>query len=418
MVELEKQIDNLDKQLQSETITLNENIINSLEAHYLAALENEKMLYKTLNAQKNALLKSKEKTVGYSSLLREVETNRKIYDQLLEHMKEISIANGITDSAISIIDEAFVPYAPFSASFMRQLALGSLLGIFLGIIFAFTREYFDDRIKTTKELEQLTILPILGNIPHNQNKVNFQDQKYDKTSSLEIEAFQSLTANLEYLTDDIPRIIHITSTQPGEGKSITALQLAKTFAQNESKVLLIDADLRKPSLYKYFSAFENENFKSLSDYLQGHSTVEELTKKSACDNLSVLLEKRSTFNPAKLLANNRFITLLDYAMDHFDFIIIDSPPVMGLADALILANRSIATLFVVASNETKRTLLVNALKRIQLGYGQVIGFVLTKDKSTPKEHYGFDYYYDNPPDQDYNYMLAPYVRLVVTPKIS
>lgn len=399
MRELDRQIKELTQQISKQRQLLNASNMASLKNRYLAAKEKEALLAKELQDKKTALIHEKKQTIGYGALHRDVETNRLMYEQLLKYLKEVSIAQGITYSNISVIDEAIVPFAPISPNVMREFLIGTLMGFFLGLMAAFLREYFDDKIRTSEDLENLSILPVLGVIPFTKKNKAALPADLGSEHSIGAEAFHSLVSNLDYVSEEgIPRILHITSSRPGEGKSSTALQLAKTLADSEDnkKILLIDADLRKPSLGRYLGT---EHPNTLSDFLRGKANMDDILLNSKVPNLSLISDKGAPCNPAKLLAGDRLIELLDQATQKFDHVIIDSPPVLGLADALILANRSIATLFVVSSCETRKKYFKDSIKRIKLSCGNLNGFVLTKSKTLNASYYGMDYYYGTPQQQ-------------------
>ncbi len=392
MIALKKQINETQRQIKAETQKIRSNAQNDYKSRFLAAKEKVERLGEKLELKKSELLSQRDKSIGYTILQREVETNRQLYNNLLQRMKEIGIAGGVVSNNISIIDEAFVPDSSYSPNIARNTLIGGMLGFMLGIAFAFFRETLDDTIKDIQELKDFSSLPVLGVFPYIKHK-NKRDLVVLTNGEFSIanEAFRSLLTNLEYVdSNGLPRILHITSASPGEGKSNTAVNMALTLADSKKKVLLIDADLRKPKVSTYLGVKNNAG---LADYLVGKTEINEVIVASNTDNLSVITAGTSVPNPAKLLADNRLIELLEYCGHEFEHIIIDSPPLLGLADALILANRADATLFAVACEETKKEHLSDALERLKMGYGNVLGFVLTKAKSSKNNYYSYDNYY-------------------------
>ncbi|MBE8232540.1 MAG: polysaccharide biosynthesis tyrosine autokinase, partial [Endozoicomonadaceae bacterium] len=318
---------------------------------------------------------------------------------LLQRKKEVSIAGGLVSNNVSIVDPAFVPYRKHSPNTRLNMLIGTTLGLMLGVAVAFIRESFDSRIRNAEDLEDITDLPVLGIFPFVKGKNKKKSRSAEGAilltedpQSTEYEAFCSLVTNLGYIGSqgEIPKIIHVTSSAPAEGKSNVAINTASILAESNLKVLLIDADLRKPRVDSYLGIQAEHG---LAEYLVKRCEIGDVISDSAIDNLSIITAGVPVPSPVKLLAEDRMIELLEYAGEEYDHIIIDSPPVLGLADALILSNRSDVTLFVVASNETKRPHLLDALKRLRLGYGNVAGFVLTKAKSSKSDYYAHDSYY-------------------------
>ena len=213
----------------------------------------------------------------------------------------------------------------------------------------------------------------------------------ENPNSAMAEAFRSLRTNMLFSTPEgIPKILHLTSSGSGEGKSNTAINLASVFAQTGKSVLIIDADLRKPSLHRYLQL---ENIMGLSDYLSSDFDLSEIESITNIPGLTAITAGSISASPADFLSSNKMLELLKYVSDQYDLVIIDSPPVMGLADALILSNRSSATLFIVSSHEARKSHILGALERLKMGYGNVIGFVLTKAREGKKTGYGYDYEY-------------------------
>lgn len=392
MVALKQQINDVQRQINVEMNNINKKSKDDLEVKYFSAREKEQTLAKKLELKKAELMAQRDKNIGYTTLEREVETNRQLYDNLLQRMKEVGIAGGVVSNNISVVDKAFVPYRKYSPNTQKNLMMGAVLGLMIGIGLAFLREKFDDRIRTVEDLEAFSQYPVLGIFPYIKDKAKKEGAVLlEEQHELESEAFHSLVNNLRYLDKaGIPKVLHISSASPSEGKSNTVINMAMIIAQSNKKVLLIDADLRKPRIHKYLDV--NAGI-GLSDFLIEESEFNEVITETKYSNLSVITAGSFMPNSAKLLADERLMELLENASNEFDHVIIDSPPVLGLADALILSNRSNATVFAVASNQTKRAHLEDALKRLKLGYGNVVGFVMTKSKSTKKDYYSYENYY-------------------------
>ncbi|MEE9351780.1 MAG: polysaccharide biosynthesis tyrosine autokinase [Thiotrichaceae bacterium] len=392
MREIKNQINALNKQIRKEVAIINSGSSNELKGSYLAAKENAAKLKKQLTIKKAEIMALRDKTIGYSALKREVDTNRELYDGLLQRVKEVGVAGGIVTNNISFLDQAFVPFSKHKPNTTRNLAIGLLLGLMLGVGLSFLIENMDDTIKTVEDIESLTNLPVIGFFPFTKTKRGENPLLInEKPFSPVAEAFRSIAIDLEYSTEDgIPKILHTTSSAANEGKSCTSINLATVLAQEGKNVVIIDADLRKPSLHEYLDMV---NDRGVTDVLVGKVSLDDALQVSEVPGLTILSAGVIPSNPVKLLASKSMMDLLDSLSDRFDQVVIDSPPVLGMADSLILSNRAHGTVFVAASEDSKKESISNALKRLNRSYGNVIGVILTKVK-TGKGHYSsYDNYY-------------------------
>jgi capsular exopolysaccharide synthesis family protein len=263
---------------------------------------------------------------------------------------------------------------------VRNFALSFILGVCAGTIAAFVREGTDATIKNREMLARILPLPLLGLAPAISKKAgNYAFQTAKHPDSRVAEAFRSLRNNLLVVTQQhTPKVINITSTDASEGKSSTSINLATAFAQAGTKVLLIDADLRRPTLHKHFGL---DNTKGLGNYLAGLDNLESLIRPTSIPGLQVISSGPITPHAVELLGSERLHQLIASAENGnagFDLIMIDSPPVMGLADALLIGNRVHATLLVVACNETRRRPLHAAFERLKQARTNIVGVVMTK----------------------------------------
>ncbi|WGZ96006.1 MAG: polysaccharide biosynthesis tyrosine autokinase [Candidatus Thiothrix putei] len=396
--QLSQQINELDQEIRRESSLEKTTAASALESDYLAAKQKESQLSAEVEKYKLELLNSQDKSIGYNTLQREVETNRQLYEGLLQRVKEVNVAGLANTNNISIVDAALVPYAVHKPNKRLNFSLGAVLGLFLGTVIAFMLEFLDDRIKSTEDLEKVLPLPILGVAPtagKDSKQHNYALLTVEKPTSAVAEAFRSLRTNLMFATrEGAPRVLNVTSSDSSEGKSSTAINLATAFAQAGKRVLLIDADLRKPTLHKHFKL---DNSKGLSHYLIGQENLDNITQTSFIPEVYVIPSGPITPNPVELLSSERLAELVAFADSPectFDIIMIDSPPVLGLADALVIGNRTHATLLVAAWNQSRKRPVQAAFQRLRQARNNVIGVVMTKAKgNTGGAYYNYDYYY-------------------------
>lgn len=393
MVQLKRQINEFKLQITNETNRITAAVEGDLKSDYLAAQEREQKLRSELEVQKQGLLVLRDKSIGYNTLLREVETNRSLYEGLLQRIKEVGVAGGVGANNVSVLDPAIVPYKKNKPNTKMNLALGGVFGVFLGMVVAFLLEFLDDRVKSTEELERILSLPLLGVTPalKGSDPATHSLITMEQPTSAMAEAFRSLRTNLLFASrEGTPKVLAITSAMPAEGKSSTCLNLATAFGQSNKRVLLIDADLRKPSIHKRLKL---DNSVGLSNVLTGQETAETAIQKSMIEGVSVITAGPLSPNPAELLSSERFQDLFDLVPDTFDMIILDCPPVMGLADALILSNRATATVVVSAFSQSRKRASHDANRRLRQAHANLIGFIFTKVKAGGGYGYSYEYQY-------------------------
>ena len=396
MVQLQRQMQKIADEISDETRNIMQITEGSLKANYLAVKENEEKLLEELEIQKKKLIKVRDKDIGYNTLLREVETNRSSYEGLLTRLKEVSVAGGIESNNISVLDPAIVPFAKHKPNTRLNLVLGLVLGLLLGTVVAFLLEFLDDRVKTTDELVRLLGLPLLGMTPSvkGDNPVVHALMTMEQPASAIAESFRSLRTNLLFASrEGTPKVITLTSAMPSEGKSSSCMNLATAFAQSSARVLVIDADLRKPTAHKRLKL---DNSLGLSNFLTYQASIEEVVQETLIPGVSAVTAGPLSPNPSELLSSERLQELFDLAPDTFDIIIIDAPPVMGLADALVLANRASATIMVTAFAQSKKRQIQDAHRRLKQSHANIIGVLFTKVKtggSYGGYNYEYEYYY-------------------------
>lgn len=362
----------------------------SINDQYNAAVVNEKALGDQLVRLKAAALDLRGRSVDYAMLSREVDTNKALYDGLLQQYQQLGVARDAETNNVSVLDRALLPGAPVSPSLSRNLLLALVLGMAAATGAIWLIEVLDDTFKTPEDIENRLGLPVLGVIPPDRD-LNVQKSAVstlmnDATSPL-AESYRSLSTAIRFSTSEgAPRSLLITSSRPGEGKSTTAASTALNFAQLGMRVLLIDANLRDPSIDRLLGM---DNSVGLSNYLSGATTppmsqilsdawASGVVKQSSMTGVVVMTSGPVPPNPAELLAGPKLALLLSGAGEFFDMVIIDGPPVMGLADVLIVSSAVDGVIMVVESARTRRTVVRHALKRLHFARARVVGAVLNK----------------------------------------
>lgn len=387
MQQLQSQIQELDRQVEAEI----GNVRRSVRAEFDAAMAQEKLLEGQLSSLRTESLDTDSRSIRYNILRREADTNRQLYDSLLQRYKMVGAASDVRPNNIAIIDRATVPGGPYSPNGMLNLIMGVLTGLLLGVALAFALEFIDDTLKTPEDVEQKLRLPVLGIIPRLAGKQTAAQAAADLRSAFS-EAYRSVRTALQFSTDHgVPRVLLLTSTSPGEGKSTSALALARNFAQLGKRVLLVEADMRNPSLHRTTGLQAD---KGLSNLLAGAASLQEVVIDGGQANLSVILAGVLPPNPAELLSGSKMKSLLDIAAEQYDQVVIDGPPVMGIADGPLLANAADATLLVVDSGKTRIGHAQGALKRLLGARAHVLGVLLTKYNPKAAGHgYQYEGYY-------------------------
>ncbi|MBK1633729.1 hypothetical protein CKO31_23895 [Thiohalocapsa halophila] len=401
MQQLQSRIDELRSEIGRETAA----IASSVKSEFDAKAREEASIRQRLRELKSEALSLQDRSTDYETLRREVDTNRELYDGLLQRMKEVGVAAGVGENNISIVDAAQTPLAPYKPSLSKNLAIAIALGLFAGVGAAFLLEMLDDSVKASDDVERRVGAPVLSLVPYASGRqhglsdaevplIAFRDPK-----SAVAEAVRSLRTSLLFATSEgAPKIMHFTSASPTEGKTTTAVSTAIAFAQAGGTVLLIDADLRNPSLHRAFSL---PNALGLTNHLAGDADPAEIAQPTMVKNLFTITSGPLPPNPVELLSTSKMADLLSLAVERFDHVIIDGPPVIGLADALVLANLARATIFVAEPGTTRKQDVDGAIRRLQQANARIIGSVLTKvGRSGQGYGYGYGYGYS------YNYLYS------------
>jgi len=362
-----------------------------LQANLRKALLQEQALQREFDRAKSGYLGQQGQGVQYGILKREVDTNRQLYDALLQRYKEIGVV-GAGKNNMVLVDKAEIARSPYEPSLSRNLLLAFLFGAFASGGLVFLRETMDQSIRNPADVKRVLDLPVLGLIPLiPEGSINAQLD--DKKSELN-EAYQATRTNLSFLTDSgAPATLMFTSTRPDEGKTLTAIAVAESLGHLGKRVLYVDADLRNSDLHEIFANVP-EPGSGLSGFLAGSDDYQQSIVSLDLHPFDILPGGRKPPNPGELLAGPRMQALLDKLSTTYDHIIIDSPPVLGLSDALEIAAVVDGVVFVIEANGGKIRAIQQALGRLETSGARIFGAIVTKlDDRNQTYGYGYGYGY-------------------------
>jgi len=369
-------------------------VVQSVRTEFLTAQAQEESLTDALEAQKGEALLLNRKGIDYGALRREAEGNRQIYESLLQRANETGVSGELRTSNIRVVDAAELPENPVSP----RKALNLLVALFGGIIFAvgltFFFEYLDNRIKTPDEIKTYLGLPFLGIIPQVPKKLVAAGTLLlnNGVPANFAEALRTVRTNLLFSWPaEGLRSIAVTSTGPGEGKSVVATNVGMGLAQAGQRVLLIDADMRNPTVHERFG---QKSEPGLSNFTVGNAKASEVVHKTSVPGLWLLPAGKIPPNPAELLASKRFTDFLssENLNKHFDWVIVDTPPVLPVADATIIGQAVTGVLFVIGAEMTDRRAADAAVNQLTQVNARVVGGVLNRVDLVRNSYYYSQYY--------------------------
>ena len=388
MLQLAARIEAVDREILGST----KSVVGVLESKYRAAIERENALKAKVNSSKEDLASLRTRRIDYTILRREVDTYRTQYDALLQRLKEVSIASGVGSSQISIVDRALRPRFPFSPNIPLIIALSGFLGLVAGIGLAILLYFVDNTIKTPDDVKQKLKLSPLGVIP--RLKIKSEDgqdlivKELTNPRSSISEAYFSARTSLEFATNlGVPKSLLVTSTQPAEGKSSTSLALAISFAKLGRRVLIIDADLRKPSFVA-----DKDMSQGLSGLLTTDSSLKDNVIFSQSYGLHLLPSGPIPPNPAQILSSLRLREIIEEAEAMFDIVIVDSPPVLNFTDGPVLGAACEAAIIIFKSGSIRTPAAQKTVERLKDNGVDVIGAIVTHFDAK-KTGYDYNYYY-------------------------
>lgn len=378
------------KALDSAIATEEARVRTSLVQGYQSAVAREQALIGRVNALKGSLTDLRRRNIQYNIYQREADTNRELYNALLQRYKEIGVAGGIEKNNVAIVDPPKLPQRPSKPNLALNLMLAMLAGGILGLASAGVLEQIDEGIRDPAEIEPKLGLPLLGSVPRVKDD-NPLDALEDPKSPL-FEAYLAVQANLELSTaNGTPASLAVTSAKPREGKSTTTVALARSLARARRRVVLIDADMRSPSVH---STLGIDNGFGLSNLLAGSGELDRALQASGHEGLSAITSGPQPPNAGDLLTGDRLPALIEQLRQRFDHVIVDSPPLLGLADAALVAASVDGVLVVLEARNSQAGLIRMALGRLHAAQVNVLGAILTKFEAG-RAHlgYGYDYGY-------------------------
>ena len=403
LLQINNQLKEIDVQIQGER----KKIVSKVRGLYMASLQRENMLRDALEKQKQEANKLNESAIEYSLLKRDVETNRQLYEGLLEKLKEAGVSAGLKSNNFRIVDSARVPTGPIEPNVPRNLGFAFILGSMSGIGLAFLLEGLDNTVRTTEQAQMISGLPSLGMIPlgSKSNREDANPKRLALAASKEAvelvsqarphsqmaESYRALRTSL--LLSNLgapPRVIMVTSALPQEGKSTTSINTAVVLAQKGVQVLLIDADLRRPSIHKTLGMGPRSG---LSNVLTGSTTLQQaIAVSTVLPNLHILPAGTPPPNPAELLASTNMKEVLDELREKYDHIVVDTPPTLSVTDAVVLSPRADAIVLVIRSGQTTKQSLRRARDILMQVNARVSGVLLNAvDLSSPDYYYYYEY---------------------------
>jgi polysaccharide biosynthesis transport protein len=403
VAQLNNQLKEVQFQVQAELKKVTERV----RGQYLAAQQQESMLRDQFEKQKQQANKLNENAIQYSLLKRDVDVNRQLYEGLLEKLKEAGVTAGLKSTNIRLVNVARTPTAPTEPNIPRNLAFALVLGLTAGIGLAFLLESMDNTVRTTEQAQIISGVPALGMIPMgsksgldpggkklltvSSSKEAVELVTQARPQSQMAESYRALRTSL--LLSNLgtpPKTIMITSARPQEGKTTTSINTSIVLAQKGVRVLLIDADLRRPSVHKTLGMGPRSG---LSNVLTGSAVLEHTIARSPIlPNLFVLPAGTPPPNPAELLASSNMRDLLLELRDKYDHIVIDTPPTLSVTDAVVLSQRMDAIILVIRSNQTTKQALRRARDILTQVNARITGVLLNAvDLTSPDYYYYYEY---------------------------
>ena len=392
------------KEVDAQTEVERKKVVERLRGDYLAALARENLLRTALDQQKQDANQLNESAIEYNFLKRDADTNRTLYENLLEKLKEAGVTAGLRSNNIRPVDLARVPTSPAEPNLFRNLSFASVLGLSTGILLAFLLEGLDNTVRTVEQAQAISMLPSLGIIPMGSggatytstgrrlvfagNKESMELITKSRPQSQMAEAYRALRTSLLLTSVGAPpKVILVTSALPEEGKTTTSINCAIVLAQKGSRVLLIDSDLRRPSVHRTLGIMPKAG---LTNVLTGSATLQQaIVRSPLVPSLSVLPAGTPPPNPAELLASGKMGEVLEALREQYDHIVIDTPPTLPVTDAVVMATRADAVILVIRAGGTTKHALKQARDILLQVNARVSGVLLNAVNLGSPDYYSY-----------------------------
>ncbi|MEN8148046.1 MAG: polysaccharide biosynthesis tyrosine autokinase [Campylobacterota bacterium] len=376
-------------ELHPDVIKLTE-AINSIKSSIKFTLKNDvniieerkKTLRRYIRKYQRSLEALPENERKLANLTRNTLVNEKVYNFLLEKRAETAILRSSTVSKTRVLDSALLPYLPIKPKRLLIILVGMILGFIVGIALAFLRAFLDDTLKTAEDIDKITNIPLYGAVP----------QRKDKTTRSQFEeAMRVLRTNLQFVGGaKKSKIVALTSSISGEGKTTIAVALSKIVAATGKKVIVLDLDMRRSRMHEEFSI---SNKVGVSSILSGHDTLDDVIQAEVEENLDVITAGPKPPNPSELLVTSGFDELIEKLSESYDYIILDTPPIGLVTDAMILLKMADVGLIVTRANYSKKSFLKNIERFASEHELHNLGFIINGLESSKKHGYGYGYGY-------------------------
>ena len=375
-------------------------VLNSLQQTYQISMAKEKALREALEQEKSEAMKTRKKAIGFMVLKREVDTNRQLYDMLLTKAKEARLTEDIDVGAVTVVDPAKVPLGSSWPKPIPIAAIAVCLGLLLALGGGFTLEYMDNTVKFPEQIQESLGLPHLGLVPYysdlkKTNSISL-DPNQNQEGLIVLEAFRHLHTSISLSrADNQPKVIVVTSSSTSEGKSVVSAYLAATYAAAGERVILLDADLRRPRQHRIWG---HGRVNGLSSVLAGSVKLEDVLKRKLVPNLDLIPSGPIPPKPNELLKSKMLPNLLTVLAKTYSVVIVDSPPILPIADSSTLAHYADGVVLVVAAGSTPIPAVRESAQKIERAGGRLLGVVLNRTVRKRSDYYyrgyRYKYYYN------------------------
>lgn len=380
-------------QLDREINVIADSIRQGIRSNYDIALSQETSLRNQVNNFRQQSQEEQTDSIQLSILQREADTNRQQYEFLLRRYNELTAEAGVQSNNLAVVDRAIPPDKPISPNVLLNL-LGAIgLGAILAVAFAIARESLFHMVRTPDDVARTLHIPVLGAVPDGGDAMEVREVIADPKSAF-YEAINSIRTSLLLSSrTGLPKSLAFTSTQPGEGKSTTCFAMAYALVRSGRKILVIDADLRRPNQHRIFG-FDND--RGLSDVLAGGTDIQSAIRKDADSGIDIITAGPIPPNPSELIDTNTLLALVENALEIYDCVLIDCPPVLGLADAIVAASAVEGVIYITEAGRNHSRGALTSVQRLRASGAQIVGAIITRfqaDSSGYGNAYAYAYAY-------------------------